>query len=690
MLKRVIWLIAIFGSRAEVAAGAAIVAIALMLVLPLPLWLLDTLIAVNLAAASLLAILALFVPSPVAFSTFPAILLLTTLFRLGLEVAATRQILLEADAGHIVETFGEFAVGGNIAVGLIVFLILAVVQFLVITKGSERVAEVAARFTLDGMPGKQMAIDMDLRGGHITGEQAREKRANVVRESQLFGAMDGAMKFVKGDAIAGLVIVVINLVGGLAIGMLQRDMSAAEALNTYAVLSIGEALVAQMPALLISICAGLIITRVTTTEDPTNLGRDIFDQVLAHPTALQLMAGALLAFGLIPGMPFPVFATLAIGAAALGWTLNSAAEMVRTELTKQIEARQKPPPAPKFIDKASFPAPDPLVLEMRCTSELREVLEFSAREARNRAVEGLGMLMPPFVLQHVPTSAETSITVRVNGTPVFSAQLRPDRLGILRGISKLSRSAVPHEVVRTRQQLTPIAWIPPSDKDAAASIGLSALPLNEVVTALTEAALHRYGPTFMTLGETQKFVRWLERNEVDTHAEFLKLLPLPKFTEVLQRLLAEQVPIVNVRGIVSCLIEWAPRERDTLVLAEHVRAHLRREICNKLAVAGRINALVVAADLEDAIRAAVRQTAHGAFLALPPDLGMRLTARINQELDASDPRQSPPVIVTAVDVRRFLRRFLEEEFFSTPVIAFSELVNEIDVVPIGQLSLSEL
>src|SRR5450830_521657 len=272
--------------RAELLAAALVIGIVFMLVLPMPVWLLDMLIALSLCAAGLIVIVAMYMPGPTAFSTFPAVLLLTTLFRLAISVSTTRLILLEGDAGHIVETFGNFVVGGNLVVGLVIFLILTVVQFIVITKGSERVSEVSARFSLDAMPGKQMSIDSDLRAGILTAEEAKAKRSLLGQESQLHGAMDGAMKFVKGDAIAGICIVAINLVGGISIGILQRNLDAGESMRVYSILSIGDALIAQIPALLISLGAGIITTRVTNDdheeEGETNIGRDIVGELFAE------------------------------------------------------------------------------------------------------------------------------------------------------------------------------------------------------------------------------------------------------------------------------------------------------------------------------------------------------------------------------------------------------------------------
>ena len=298
-------------SRNDLVLAVILVGIIFMMILPLPVLVVDILIGINMTISAVLLMVAMYLPSPLAFSSFPSVLLVTTLFRLGISIATTRLILLQGDAGSIIQTFGNFVVGGNLVVGLVVFLILTIVQFVVITKGAERVAEVAARFSLDAMPGKQMSIDGDMRAGTIDMAEAKRRRNIVEKESQLYGAMDGAMKFVKGDAIAGIIIVFVNLLGGMLIGMLQKGMDANKAISTYSILSIGDGLIAQIPALFIAICAGIIVTRVNSDEGgPSNVGKDIGAQILAQPRALMIGGGIALGMGLIPGMPTPVFAVL--------------------------------------------------------------------------------------------------------------------------------------------------------------------------------------------------------------------------------------------------------------------------------------------------------------------------------------------------------------------------------------------
>jgi type III secretion protein V len=349
--------------RAEVLGAVVILGIVFIFIVPLPTWLVDILIAVNICISCLLIVLALYLPGPLAFSSFPSILLLTTMFRLALSIATTRLILLEQDAGDIVEAFGNFVVGGNLAVGLVIFMILTIVNFLVITKGSERVAEVAARFSLDAMPGKQMSIDSDLRAGLIDGGQARDKREQLSRESQLFGAMDGAMKFVKGDAVAGLIIVVINLLGGFSTGMFQHGMSAADSMALYSVLTIGDGLIAQIPALLISLTAGMIITRVApagANKGANNMGAEIARQMTSEPKSWIIASIGMLAFAALPGMPTVVFILISLMTGSLGYYLmrqrqkqdapaDAAADAVPAEINGDEDLRAFDPSRPYLL-----------------------------------------------------------------------------------------------------------------------------------------------------------------------------------------------------------------------------------------------------------------------------------------------------------------------------------------------------
>ncbi len=412
--------------RAEVLGAVVVMSIVFIFIVPLPTWLVDILIALNICISCLLIVLALYLPGPLAFSSFPSILLLTTMFRLALSIATTRLILLEQDAGDIVEAFGNFVVGGNLAVGMVIFLILTLVNFLVITKGSERVAEVAARFSLDAMPGKQMSIDSDLRAGLIDGTQARDKREQLSRESQLFGAMDGAMKFVKGDAIAGLIIVVVNLLGGFCTGMFLYGLSAADSMALYSVLTIGDGLIAQIPALLISLTAGMIITRVAPDgrKGVSNMGAEIARQMTSEPKSWMIASVGMLAFAIVPGMPTGVFIFISLITGSLGYYLmrrrqreaepgSETTDVVRPEENGKEDLRGFDPSRPYLLQ---FPP------GLRGTPEVTELIH-GIRQARNALVANIGLTLPPFEVELDDSLAADEMRFCVHEVPMVRASI---------------------------------------------------------------------------------------------------------------------------------------------------------------------------------------------------------------------------------------------------------------------------
>jgi type III secretion protein V len=677
-MKQIIRLGQLLTQRAEIGAALLIVAIVLMLILPLPIWLLDTLIAVNIAVSCLLVVLAMYMPGPIAFTTFPAALLITTLFRLALSVASTRLILLEADAGHIIEAFGNFVVGGNLTVGLIIFLILTVVQFLVITKGTERVAEVSARFTLDAMPGKQMAVDMDLRAGHLTPAQAIEKRATIGTESQLFGAMDGAMKFVKGDAIAGLVIVAINLIGGLCIGIMQRGLPFAEAVTIYSVLTIGDGMIAQIPALLISVCAGLIITRVGGNSD-SNVGRDLVTQVFSQPRALSIVALILVVFAVIPGMPSAIFLVLAALAGAIGWLQSRAAHWVAQPDSEPV--------ADAVVDASVFSPPPPLKILTEAPAQHAERYEKQARRSRNALVERIGMLLPSFIVDRQETDAAVHrFSLLLNGILVCRIELQPDRLAVIDRFDWLARLGIAYEDSNHPLQQQRVAWIDPGHRELLASTGARVLAPDELVGWLVRRTLMRVGPQLVGMAEAKRFIFWAQNNQPDLAEELARVLPVKKLSEVLQRLVSEQVPVLNARTLLETLADWAGRERDPMLLAEYVRTALRRELCHEAAPDSTLHAILVGQDVEDAVRSAMRQTAQGAFLSLEDDEAEAIRNGLQAILAELAATPEPPVLLVPVDIRRFLRRFIEEDMIDLRVLSFGELTPEIEVRPVGQLT----
>lgn len=679
--------------RAELFAAALVIAIVFMLVLPLPVWLLDILIAINLCAAGLMVVVSMYMPGPTAFSTFPAVLLLTTLFRLALEVATTRQILLEGEAGHIVETFGNFVVGGNLVVGLVVFLILTVVQFIVITKGSERVSEVAARFSLDAMPGKQMSIDSDLRAGILTAEEAKSKRAALGKESQLHGAMDGAMKFVKGDAIAGIFIVAVNLIGGISIGVLQRNMSAADAMRLYSVLSIGDALIAQIPALLISLAAGMITTRVTGDdlkegEKSSNIGQDIVKELFGEPKALLTAAVIMLLFGIIPGMPTFVFLILAV-LLGVGGAIGLLRPFTERDAKRKADAIEQK--NARIVDLTTFMATRPFIVRMPVelrNSPTSEATSNAVRIMRNGILEHKGIPdLQPIDFEFKSFMPKDRIHFMMSEVPLVDEEIRRGWAATTETLERLTEmgfTAVEDGLTGTRRRRI---WVKLDKEAELKAAGIKYLPWEAVFAADIEVEMLRNCQMFVGVHEVQRFTRWADRRFPELGKELARSVTLPRLTEVIQRLAREGVSLRNARLLLETTLEWSQKERDPDVVADYVRLALKRQLCHEVARDGLIEVVLLSPELEDTLRSAMRQTSQGSYLDLDPETEQAILDRLGELSGTGGTPAAPPVLVTAADIRRSVRKLIEEEFFSVPVFAFSELTQHARVQPVGMIEL---
>jgi type III secretion protein V len=676
--------------RAEIIAAAFVIGIIFMLVLPLSPTLLDILIAISLGISGLIVVVSMYMSGPTAFSTFPAVLLLTTLFRLAISVASTRLILLEAHAGNIVETFGNFVVGGNLVVGLVVFLILTVVQFIVITKGSERVSEVAARFSLDAMPGKQMSIDSDLRSNILTPEEAKAKRALLSQESQLHGAMDGAMKFVKGDAIASICIVVINLIGGIAIGVMQRDLELGSAAQVYSVLSIGDALVAQIPALLISLAAGIITTRVTGErkegEGARNVGQDIATQLFGEPKALFTGAAIMLLFAMIPGMPTSVFFMLSFLLAG-GGAIARFKPLAQAAMKKQNEDGETKNAA--IVDLTNFAATKPftlrLPLAMRGTEDARTIYD-ALRIMRNAMLEHRGIpdLKPIEIEFHAGVPAGRA-QFMMSEVPLVDEEIR---LGwgatteTAERVTELGFTAMALPLVGTRRFRV---WVRLDDEEKLKAAGVQVQRWENVFAADVEVEMLRNCQMFVGVNEVIRFIRWAERRYPELGKEVNKTVTLPRLAEVIQRLVREGISMRNARLLLETVLDWAPKERDPDIIADYVRLAFKRQLCFEVARDGLIEVILLSPELEDQLRSAMRQTSQGSYLDLDSEVEQTILDRLSELTSNVATPIMPPVLVTAADIRRSVRKLIEEEFFSVPVFAFSELTQHSKVQPVGMI-----
>ncbi|MGI4801505.1 MAG: type III secretion system export apparatus subunit SctV [Janthinobacterium lividum] len=632
-----------------------------MMVLPMPTFMADTLIAVNIGISVILLMVAVYLPSPSEFSTLPTVILLTTVFRLSISITTSRLVLTQADAGDIIRTFGEFVISGNVVVGLVVFLIISVVQFVVITKGAERVAEVAARFALDALPGKQMSIDNDARNGTIKGDEAKRRRKALERESQLFGAMDGAMKFVKGDAIASLMIISVNLLGGIAIGCLQHGMSFGEAGSTYSLLAIGDGLIAQIPALLISLTAGLIVTRVGA-DGQTDLGKDVVGQIGADPRVLIVGAVIMTGLGLIPGFPKLVFLVLAASTGAAGWlTLRHRRRRVLAEEAAMRDAIE---------DMRGLS-----VMQVRLSPglmEQRTQIEAALLSLHKEMAEEFGVSLPRLQVAEASEPDAPGLRLDMNRIPLLTVPLRPDEVWM----------EAPGRVEARRIGPGGREWT--ILEDGGAPEEARALDAVAMIPLFARDTILRSAPQLVGIQETQLLLNRIEGAYGDLVREAMRSAPLPRLAEVFRRLVAEGVSLRNMRQVLESIAEWAPREANPVMLAEYVRCGLRQQICH--AVAGpdmTLHTLLVEDELAAELLGSLRTTVTGE--ALHPENGEHLVAAMRQQLQEAVHIGQRPVIVTTMELRRHLRELLHRHGFDACVMSHSEVANGFQIDVIGTL-----
>lgn len=688
-------------SRNDLVLAFFLVAVIFMMILPLPTWLVDALIGINMTLSAILLMVAMYLPSPLSFSSFPSVLLITTLFRLGISIATTRLILLQGDAGHIIDTFGNFVVGGNLVVGLVVFLILTIVQFVVITKGAERVAEVAARFSLDAMPGKQMSIDGDMRSGTIDMDEAKRRRSIVEKESQLYGAMDGAMKFVKGDAIAGLIIVAVNLLGGILIGVMQRDMSVGDAAKTYSILTIGDGLIAQIPALFIAICAGMIVTRVQSSDGgPSNVGRDIGQQVLAQPRALMIAAAVALGMGMIPGMPLPVFAVLAliIGGVGLVILRGTTKQVVdaKTGKVTQVPAMQPAGASGKSTSKIpqgaeEFAPTVPLIIDI--ATGLQEALDAEALndellKIRRALYIDLGVPFPGIQLRFNDALPANSYSILLNEVPVAQGRLRAAALLVRESQAHLDALRIAYEVDKPFLPHIPTLWVDAQLKETLVRIGIACMDTSQVLTYHLAFVLKKYAAEFIGIQETRFLLSATEGRFPDLVKELSRVMPIQKTAEILQRLVGEDISVRNLRAVLEAMIDWGQKEKDTVLLTEYVRGALKRHISYKYSGSNNVlPAYLLAPAIEEQVRGAIRQTTAGSYLALDPQVSRNLVAKIRQSVGGISNNAQRPVLLTSMDIRRYVRKLIEVELYELPVLSYQELTQEVNIQPLARIDL---
>lgn len=691
--------------RQDIVLAILLICIVFMMIVPLPTQLVDLLLAINLCLSAVLLMGAIYLNDVVAFSAFPSILLLTTLFRLALSITTTRLILLQADAGHIVETFGTFVIAGNLVVGMIVFLILTIVNFIVITKGSERVAEVSARFSLDAMPGKQMSIDSDMRAGLIDLETAKARRAKLEKESQLYGSMDGAMKFVKGDAIASIIIIFVNLIGGYIVGTTQRGMEPGDALHTYALLTIGDGLVSQIPALFVSITAGFIVTRISGGEDK-NLGSDIGTQLMNEPKALMIAAGILLIFAIVPGFPTLTFLLLALVVGGGGWYIQRR----RKAAASESESRSMPAlasAAAPTLAMPSFPANDdepiekvepvsfaltvPLIVDI--SSSVRNYiqpkrLDAEVAKVRRALYFDLGVPFPGVHLRLNDTLEKDQYRILVNEIPVAMGMARPGQFLVRETPQNLDMFQIPYEKGEEFLPNVPSLWVPAKHEALLRSAGIQTFTLPSMLTYHLAHTLKSHAGEFIGVQETMFLMKQMEANFAELVREVTRTLPVITIADVLQRMVSEDISIRDMRTILEALVEWGQREKDPILLTEHVRSALKRYITHKFSGGQSvISAYLLSKAVEDEIRGAVRQTSGASYLALSPDSRRKLIAALKSTIGDLGRHAMKPVVLAPMDIRRFFRKIVERDFPDLAVLSFQELTAQANIQPLERIEL---
>ncbi len=679
--------------QADLYLAAGVVSILLVMILPLPALLLDLLLSLSITFSLIILLTSLYIKTPLEFSTFPSLLLMTTLFRLSLNIATTRLILLQGNegttaAGHVIKSFGHFVIGGNYFVGFIIFIILVIINFIVITKGSGRIAEVAARFTLDAMPGKQMSIDADLNAGLIDEKEARKRRAQIAREADFYGAMDGASKFVRGEAIAGLLIMLINIVGGFIVGVLQHRMTFLNAAQTFTILTIGDGLVSQIPALMISTAAGIIVSRAASEH---NMGKELGNQFRLQPQAITLSAGILFFLGLIPGLPHLPFIGLSLLIGLLSYFVYK--EQRRIERRQAEEAQKVALPSPPE-QVESFLNLDRLELEVGyglipiVDEEQNGDLLDRIRALRRQFALEMGILVPPLRVRDNLQLKPGEYRVLIKGNEVARGEMMPGYvMALSAGEVKRMLEGIP-----TKEPVfgLPALWVPEKRKDEAQFAGYTVVDISTIITTHLTETLRAHADELLGRQDVQKLLDRLAQQYPKAVEELTpQLLPLGTIQRVLQNLLKERVSIRDLLTIVETLADYAPLTKDADLLTEYVRQKLARAIVKQYETPeGTLPLITLDQHTEDMLRDRIQKGEYGANLILEPNLVQRMVANLHQVLDRMAQVNCQPVLLTSPVLRRHLKRLLDRLFPQVVVLSHTELPPQTKIQSMGTVTVA--
>ncbi len=681
-----VWMNSLF-KHSDLMIAILVVSIVMMMIIPMKPVLLDILLSFNISFALIILMVSMFNTEPLEFSVFPSLLLVMTLFRLSLNVSSTRLVLLYAYAGEVIQSFGNFVVGGNPVVGMVIFLILVVIQFIVITKGAERVSEVAARFTLDAMPGKQMAIDADLNAGLIDEDTARSRRENIQREADFYGAMDGASKFVKGDAIAGIIIIIINIVGGFIIGMAQKGMSWDEALQVYTLLTVGDGLVTQIPALLISTATGIVVTR---SASKLSLGQEMTTQLFAYPKAMGLAAVILLVLGTI-GLPrLPMYSLAAFFGILYMLFRNSTGDLVdeeRLEEVEEAEAIKKPENVVELlqVEKMEMELGYGLI-PLVDAEQGGDLLERIVMIRRQCAVE-LGFVVPPIRIRDNMQLKPNNYVIKIKGSQIAAGELFLDHyLAMGPGIEN-DQELLGIDTIEPAFNL-PARWIDTTAKDQAELKGYTVVDPPSVLATHLTSIIKTHAFELLGRQEIQNTISFIrEQNSAVVEELIPDLMNIGDVQKVLANLLKEQVAIRDMVSILETLADYAKITKDTDVLTEYVRQALKRQISSQYAgEEGRLTVLTLDPSLEGILRDSVQQSDFGSYLALDPDIAQKMVDKLSLYYEDLSNKGITPVLLCAPVLRLYLKRLLERFIPHLLVLSYNEIDAGISVEVIGMVS----
>lgn len=662
-------------------------ALILVILIPLPTAMMDLMLLVNIALSGVVLLTVMYIGGPLEFSSFPSLLLGLTLFRLLLNVATTRLILTNGNAGQVISTFGGFVAQGSLIVAIIIFLILSVIQFVVITKGATRIAEVAARFTLDGMPGKQMAVDADLNAGSITDEEAKRRRSEITREADFYGAMDGASKFVRGDAIAGIIITFINILGGMYVGWVELDLPLAETLRRFTILTIGDGLVSQIPAFIVSVAAAMIVTRSASRR---NLGDELLGQVLSQPVALALTGGFLLILALTP-LPKPPLLLLAASTAVGAYLLRQKAQLA---LTQAAAAKAKPQAAEK-VEKQI--APDPMefdvgygLIRLVDRKQGGDLLD-RITNLRTQVARELGLVVPPIRIRDDIQLQPHEFRVKIKGCEVGRGEVLPGHL------LAIDTGAAAERIggIETTEPAFGLKawWIDEGERHRAEHLNYTVVEPTGVVSTYLCEIIRRHADELLTRQEVSRLLDTLKERAPKLVEEVIPDVLKPgEVQRILQMLLRERVSIRDLETILEAVADWAPRTRDPEILTEYARHALARALCHQhRADDGRIHVVTLDPAIEDLFGKSLERSDRGTMLTLPGRLQQRIAQAIRVEVEKATPacHGRTPVLLVSPPVRAWVRKLIEPLLPAVPVLAYSEILRGFEVESHGMVVLGE-